>query len=131
MADLDFTSPERVIEHTPFVLDGEKLLAVKPKGGQLLALAKDVRALQAAHDELGQAEIIDRFMEMCMEPDSAARLTSRLTDPEDDFDLDTLTLIIERLQEVWTARPTGPSSGSSQRRRTTGRASTARVRSSA
>lgn len=127
---LDFHSPARVLEETPFMLDDEPMVAIKPKGGQLLSLAKDIR-LMADTDPLAQTEIIDRFMAMCMTPDSSRRITERLEDPDDDFDVDTLTVIIQRLQEVWTDRPTTPSPGSSRRRGTTGRGSTGRVPSRA
>lgn len=122
------TTPERARVLTTVDLDGETLHAVKPKGGQMLAMA---RAIEGLPDDLAEMKLIDSFLELCMDEPSRDRLRERLDDPEDDFDLDTLTELMDRLKEAWADRPTGPSRSSSPPRKRTGRASTARAPRSA
>jgi hypothetical protein len=125
---LDFTSPETVPHvKTPFKIDGELMWAVRPKGGQMMAIARDYQA--AAGDELAELRMIEEFLDLCLEPEAADRIRERLSDAEDPFDVDTLVPLIEALQTAWSGRQhTGRPSSSSPRRRRTGRTSTARRR---
>lgn len=123
--DLSFTTPQRELGIvTPFVLDGETLSAVEPKASQLLAITRGL----SDDDMLAEVGIIDAFMDLCLTEETATRLRERMDDPQDPFDLDTLTNIIQALQGAWSKRPTGPSGPSSQQPRRTGKASTARAR---
>jgi hypothetical protein len=122
------TTPERTRVTTTVDLDGETLHAIMPKAGQMLAMT---RAIEGLPDDLAEMKLIDSFLELCLDEPSRDRLRERLDDPEDDFDLDTLTDLMNQLKEVWADRPTGPSTASSQRPRRTGRASTARAPRSA
>lgn len=120
---LDFTTPEPAPRvHTIVRLDGEELVAVEPKGGQLMALQ------MAELTGVPEAKIINDFLDLCMEPASAARIKARLIDSDDPFDMDTLGRIIAGLQEAWTNRPPTKPAASSKQRRSTGRTSTANTR---
>lgn len=113
---------------TPFKVDGELYYAKRPKGGQLMALA---RGMQDADNmtEIEQVQILDSFLDLCLDADTAAALRDRMEDPEDNFDVDDLIPLIDALQAVWGKGPAARPRSSSSRRRTTGRASTARARS--
>jgi hypothetical protein len=123
---MQFTTPEQIRETVVFVLDGEELHAIRPKGGVMLQLA--IKA-KGANDEFEQAIIVDGFLEDVMEPDTAERLRERLYDPNDAFDLDTMGEIINALQARWGKDQRTKSQRSPARRRRTGTRSTAPVRS--
>jgi hypothetical protein len=114
-------------ELTPFEVDGEVFYAVKPKGGMMLNLA--VRANMVG-DEMAQAQLVDDFLTMIMDSESGSedRLRERLDDPDDNFDVDHLTIIINGLQAVWGKGQSTKSPRSSARRRRTGPRSTATAR---
>lgn len=126
---LAFTSPSRAeAPRTPFELDGERLIAIKPKLATLIYLIREMGGENNADD----MALVEGFLEQAMEPDSAKRIRERLADPEDGFDVDVLNQILNALQEVWYSdRPTGQANGSSSRRSTRrrGAGSTANVRS--
>lgn len=123
---LRLTTPDTVDhERTPFSVDGEVLWAVRPKAGQLMAL---VRSYNAGADEFEQVKVLEGFLDLCLEPETAAVLRDRMDDPDDGFDLEHVQALMEGLQTHWFARPTGRPSSSSGTRRRTGRGSTARAR---
>lgn|SRR5262245_2411144 len=103
------------------------LVAIQPKSALLLPLAK----MAGGDDDLANAQVIEAFLDLVMEPESREYLQGRLMDPEDNLDVEDLTPIIQWLQETWTERPTGPRRGSGPQRRRTGQRSTAGVRSTA
>lgn len=127
VAALSFTSPDATPrELTPIDLDGEMLYAVIPKGGMMLELA--IRAASAG-DDLAQAQLVDDFLTLVMEEESAARIRERLTDPDDPFDVEpTLVEMINGLQALWGKGRSTKSRPSSARRRRTGPRSTATAR---
>ena len=110
-----------------FLLDGVQLAARRPKGAALLDLAM----LAENSSAIAQVQAAKQFIDDCLTPESREHINSRLYDPEDAFDFDDLTAILEWVTEEFTrpARPTTPSSESSVTRRRTGRPSTAPVRS--
>jgi hypothetical protein len=118
---LDVSSPTEVPRiRTPFKIDGELMWATKPKGGVLMAMARDYNA--HPDDELGEVKMIEAFLDICMEPEAADRIRERLSDPDDAFDVDTLVPLVQALQTAWSGRQhTGKPSTSSPRRRRTGR----------
>lgn len=125
---LDFQSaPSEAGTLTPFKVDDEMFMARRPKGGQLLAMTRGVTNMDAL-DDLGQAHLIDDFLDICMEADTADRLRERMEDPEDNFDVDDLAAIVQALQAVWGKGRPGRSGTSSRQPRRTGRSSTGRAR---
>lgn len=62
-------------------------------------------------------------------PDDFALIEQRLNDPRDLLDYDDLMPALDLLVSRWSARPTGRPSGSPSRRRSAGKRSTARARS--
>src|SRR5262245_6358476 len=92
-AALHITTPaDYTRERTPFQVDDELLWAIRPKGGQLLGL---IRTASESMTDFEEARVIDQFIEMAMEPDTAARLRERLDDPDDGFDIEHLTSLMQ------------------------------------
>lgn len=107
MSDLTFTTPARRTEPTTFTLDGETYEFTPPKtAGMVLDFigangAGEVTAVKSLFDWLGDG-LPDEQME---------HLTSRLRDPDDDLDIDTLSDVARSLIEAVAARPTPAPSG--------------------
>lgn len=121
----DTTAPLR--KRVPFILDGEELAASIPKAALLVDMAR--RALDPEIDDMEQMDLLDRFLDECMDEATATRLRERLLDPDDHLDYDTIAMIVEALQEEMTDRPPTKPARSSNSRARTGKGSTGRVRS--
>ncbi len=127
--ELSFSSPKREKERTSILLDGEQLWARRPKAAKLIEIMRMVNMEDST--DPSNVDALDEFLDQVMEPDTAARLRERMDDADDDFDIDTLVVIMEGLQETWSARPTGSGSASPAppARKRSARRSTASVRS--
>ena len=129
----EFQSEKKAPRHTAtFTMDGTLLTAQAPKSMAMLDLA-DLADLDM-NDPANMPAVlraVQSFLNDCLDSPSRAHIQARLYDPDDDFDVDSLVPVLHWMTEEFTAkqRPTTPSSGSSVTRGRTGRASTARSRS--
>lgn len=112
-----------------FLLDGAELTARRPKSMALLELA----SLDKDSGPVAQVQAAKNFIDDCLTPPSRDYINGRLYDPEDEFEFDDLTPILEWVVEEFTRPPAPPAppNGSSATHRRTGRPSTAAVRPSA
>lgn len=115
-SNLTFTTAKRRTEPIPFELDGREILYTPQKTANSILPMLDEDATEA--DSL-RAEIA--WFENGLDADDAQWIEDRLRDPDDDFDMDTLSSIIKALFRQVNGRPTKSSGGSSASRRKTGK----------
>lgn len=103
---LEFTTAKRRTEPIKFTLDGDEYTFVPPKTASMLLPVLDVESND--RDSAYVKAALD-WLENGLPTEQAAKLESRLRDPEDDLDIDTLDSIIQKLAEEAAGRPTGSS----------------------
>lgn len=103
---LEFTTAKRRATPIEFTLDGRVFVFTPPKlaGAMLAALESD-----------DNGEVLDWFASGLSEEDETF-ITNRLRDPDDDFDIDSLSVIVQSLVERVVGRPTKSPSGLRRRR---------------
>jgi hypothetical protein len=119
--DFDAARRERIRRRTPieFTLGGEtfSVLPVIPVGiGFDLVDAPDF-----AVDGVGASRAFANFIEQCLPDADVDRFRKVLRSKAEPVDPDALLELMEWLTAEYTARPTGPSNGSSAGRNTDGR----------
>lgn len=122
---LDFTTPEK--DERPWelmTLDGHPVMVREPKSAYFL----DVATRVTDPDEEVQLKATNDILFNVFDADSRAHIKERLANDTDDFDLDELGDVVNRLQEHWGKGRGGSAkkSAASSSRRTT--RSTARRR---
>lgn len=106
--------------------DDRILVSYRPKYGSVMALLR----LAESKDPAEQFKLVDVFMDVALDADSADYLRDRFEDPEDEWDYDVLVPVIQRLTGVWFPKSQrGSSPGGRATPRRTGRGSTVRRRS--
>lgn len=124
-AIIDFTTPDH--DDRPWqamTIDGHVVSVREPKSSFWLRIAD-----LASGTELQQASMVDRVIATLFDKDSQAHIHARLNDDADDFDVDEVGAILQRLREVWSkGRPTGRANGSQRPSPNRGKRSTARAR---
>jgi hypothetical protein len=96
----------------------------RPKSAFFVHIAK----METGSDE-EKVRSVDTILDRVFDEDSAQHLRDRMDDDDDDFDIEDVGKIVQRLQEVWApGRPTGSSRGSARRSGNPSRRSTARSR---
>lgn len=124
MAHKDFNRPDpsddEVGFHT-FSVNGEQFAAYRiVPGAYMLELAKVAKAPVEQ-----QAVAAMTFLDQVLEPDSAERFAERMRDPVKPIDIEQAMEVAQwLLADVYTKRPTTPSSRSRQSRSNTGQSST-------
>lgn len=103
MADaLSFTTAKRAREAIPFTLDGEEYQFTPPKDSIMV-----MPLLDGGDAETGAMRGLFDWLGAGLPQEQTDRIITRLKDPEDDLDIDTLTEVIKGLQEaVSGGRPT-------------------------
>lgn len=107
-----------------FMVDGETLIAHKPREGQVAVLMATVGRHATEQDMV--AGIIN-FFASTLDKNSYGYIERRLLDYDDEFGIEQVQDILEWLIEEWTGRPTKLPSGSTPSPESTGHESTAQV----
>lgn len=122
----DLTEEQEAAGEEAAILRSDVFHATQPTDERLFLIAASL----GGEDTDGTAEasaIMELFRDTLPEKEYKV-LRQRLLDPADSVDIETLSEVLEWLMEKWTTFPTGPSSGSSTSRASTGTTSTGRVR---
>jgi hypothetical protein len=90
-----------------FSIDEDEYTAYRPKDASFVFLAA---AADGDRSGMDTAIEISRFLDSCLEPKDALRITKRLRDPADTLDLETLVEVFNHLVSEFTGRPTGSQS---------------------
>ena len=97
----------------PFDIDGEEFIAVGPQRlppGVMI----DIAGAETSKDIMVKMAAFGGFFDGVLLPESAERFAARMRDPERTIDWDTLgDIVVWLIEEVYTDRPTMPSSDSS------------------
>lgn len=108
--------------------DPTVLVSYRPKYAVLMRLVR----LSDSADQTATLKLVDEFIEVALDPESAEYLRGKFEDPECDWDYDVLIPIITQLTRRWFPKsPAGRSPGSRSTPTRTGRRSTVRSRSEA
>ena len=99
-ATMEFTTAKRRVKPITFKIDGEDYAFTPPKQAPVLLAFLDggteAEETKAAFDWLGQG----------LPEDQEARIIARLRDPDDDFDLENLRVVLDWIMEQVAGRPT-------------------------
>lgn len=127
---LHFDAPAQTDDRPtiPFRLgdDPQILYSRRPKYAIIMRLSK----LADSKDPAVRFSMVDEFMVAALDKDSREYLQERFEDPDDEWDYEVLTPVIEQLGARWFPKvPPGRSGGSGRTQNRSGRRSTVRARS--
>lgn len=115
---------ENDVEESPneFNLDGVLCRFFKPQDGQVAVLIASTGRHSSEHEKI--AAYINFFVGV-LDDDTHQYIVGRLLDRKDKFGLEQVQEINEHMMEVWSGRPTQPSSVSTRSQSSGGRKSKA------
>lgn len=96
-----------------FRLNGREIKTYVPNTGDFAVVMSQLTGHGVSELEQVGATV-DFFFELLVEEKDRRYLWKRLKDRKDKFGMEQIEKIFEDLMEEWSARPTGPSSGSTQ-----------------
>lgn len=110
MPTKQFHTQAQPTEAITFEVDGEEFTAAGvPPANAILRTAE----LGMSENDGEKVRALGQFLDVVLMPESHARFSARMSNPEKPVDVETVGDVVAWLLEVYTGRPTEPSSPSS------------------